>query len=318
MQKMILASLAGLLLLLGACTPEPKVAPRTNRWGKDYFPNLPVVTQDGKTLRFYDDVIKGKIVLIDFIYTRCPDICPLTTARLGQVQKKLGDRVGRDIFFYSISVDPTNDSPARLQEFARAFHTGPGWTFLTGRPEDIREIRARLGDRSQVLAEHRQEIVLGNDATGEWTRNSTFGDLDRLVMDIKAMDPKWRDQQRTPERDPASDTGYALGNEPGAAMFRRICAPCHSIGVGDQVGPDLRGVTTRRAHDWLVRFIIDPHEMLRRKDPIAVSLASSFPGAMMPRFGLTETDAQDLITYLDAQTKRLSLAQAPAHHAATP
>ena len=121
-------------LKLTACAQETRVTP--NRWGKDYFPNLPLVTQDGKTVRFYDDLIRGKMVLIDFIYTGCPDMCPLTTARLVQVEKKLGGKVGRDLFFYSISVDPANDSPEQLSKFARAFHTGPGWLFLTGKPDD--------------------------------------------------------------------------------------------------------------------------------------------------------------------------------------
>src|SRR5215831_17160502 len=90
------------------------------RWGEGYFPNLPVVTQDGRTLRFYDDVIKGKIVVIDFIYTSCPDICGLTTARLSQAEEKLGDMVGRDLFFISLTVDPEHDTPDRLKAFAEA------------------------------------------------------------------------------------------------------------------------------------------------------------------------------------------------------
>src|SRR5476649_1341217 len=75
-------------------------------WGANYFPNIPLTTQDGKTVHFYDDLLKDKKVVINFIYTRCGDSCPLETARLAQVQRILGDRMGRDIFFYSFSVDP--------------------------------------------------------------------------------------------------------------------------------------------------------------------------------------------------------------------
>src|SRR6516225_3081044 len=142
------------------------------RRGANYFPDLPVVTQDGKTLKFYDDVIKDKIVLISFMYTTCADICPLTTARIAQLEDKLGEMVGRDIFFVSMTVDPEHDTPENLKAFASAFDAGPGWLFLTGKPEDIRLINSRLGDRSRKLSEHRNEIVLGNDATGEWTRNT--------------------------------------------------------------------------------------------------------------------------------------------------
>ena len=276
------------------------------RWGANYFPNLPVVTQDGKTLKFYDDVIKGKIVLISFIYTNCPDICPLATARIAQVEDKLGDMVGRDIFFVSMTVDPERDTPERLKEFATAFDAGPGWLFLTGKPEDIKSINAKLGDRSRTLSEHRNEIVLGNDATGEWTRNTTLGDLDRLIMDIRAMDPKWRAEVHEPKFDPAINTGYALDLQPGQAMFKKLCAPCHTIGVGDRVGPDLRGVTERRQHEWLTRFITTPDKVLAEKDPVALALAAKFPGVRMPNLRLSENNAADLISYIGAQTANLT------------
>src|SRR5262249_33455984 len=82
-----------------------------NRWGANYFPNVPVIDQNGRTLTFYDDVIKGKIVVISFIYTSCQDLCPLTTAKMAQLEDKLDGAVGRDLFFISISVDPENDTP---------------------------------------------------------------------------------------------------------------------------------------------------------------------------------------------------------------
>jgi cytochrome oxidase Cu insertion factor (SCO1/SenC/PrrC family)/mono/diheme cytochrome c family protein len=276
------------------------------RRGANYFPNLPVVTQEGKTLKFYDDVIKGKIVLISFMYTTCADICPLTTARIAQLEDKLGEMVGRDIFFVSMTVDPEHDTPENLKAFASAFDAGPGWLFLTGKPEDIRLINSRLGDRSRKLSEHRNEIVLGNDATGEWTRNTVLGDLDRLIMDVRAMDPKWRAEVHEPKFDAASDTGYAIDHlQPGQAMFKKICAPCHTIGVGDRVGPDLRGVTERRPQAWLTRFIRTPDQVLAENDSVALTLAAKFPGVRMPNLRLSETDAADLVSYIDSQTSQL-------------
>ena len=190
--------LAAIAVLAAAIASTPRAAEAQNqRRGADYFPNLPVVTQDGKTLKFYDDVIKDKIVLISFIYTNCPDICPLTTARIAQVEDQLGDMVGRDIFFVSMTVDPERDTPERLKEFATAFDVGPGWLFLTGKPEDIRVINSKLGDRSRKLSDHRNEIVLGNDRTGEWARDTVLGDFNSLVRTIRDMDPKWRDQDHT-------------------------------------------------------------------------------------------------------------------------
>jgi protein SCO1 len=303
---------AGVAVLAAAflSTQVPSHA-QSNRWGSGYFPNLPVVTQDGKTLRFYDDVIKGRQVLISFIYTNCPDICPLTTARISQLEDKLGDEVGRDIFFISLTVDPVRDTPARLKEFADAFGAGHGWLFLTGKPDDIKLINYRLGDKSRTLDDHRNEIVLGNDATGQWMRNSVFGDLERLVYDIHEMDPKWSAQVRQPKVDAASNTGYALGDQPGQAMFKRVCAPCHTVGVGDRVGPDLRGVTERRDRAWLASFIQHPDQARARHDPIAMSLVEKFPAVHMPALGVGETDAADLVAYLDAQSKLLKDAQDP-------
>src|SRR4051794_27717391 len=104
-------------------------------WGEGYIPNLPVQNQNAETLHFYDDLIKGKIVVISFIYTSCTDICPLTTARLTQLEDKLGELMAHDIFFISMTVDPEHDRPEQLKEFSQAFKTGPGWTFVTGRPE---------------------------------------------------------------------------------------------------------------------------------------------------------------------------------------
>jgi len=96
MRLCLVGVLALATLLSGA------VSAQAAGWGKEYVPNVPVITQDGKTLNFYDDVIKDKIVVLSFIYTSCKDICPLATARLGEAQDRLDDRLGRDIFFYSI------------------------------------------------------------------------------------------------------------------------------------------------------------------------------------------------------------------------
>ena len=90
-----------------------------DQWGANYFPNYELTTQDGKKLKFFDDMIKDKVVLISFIYTNCPDACPLETARIAQVQGILGDRVGKDVHFYSITIDPKNDTPEVLKEYAQ-------------------------------------------------------------------------------------------------------------------------------------------------------------------------------------------------------
>src|SRR5262249_58791479 len=101
--KPILSAAVAALTAAAVLAPAPSAA-QSRMWSEGYVPNVPVVTQDGKTVRFYDDLIKGKIVIISFIYTNCRDICPLTTARMAQVEEKLGDVVGRDIFIISMTV----------------------------------------------------------------------------------------------------------------------------------------------------------------------------------------------------------------------
>src|SRR2546427_6630678 len=119
----LLLGAAGILLIRPAWA--------TNLWGADYFPNVPLRTQEGTTVRFYDDLLKGKAVAINLIYTTCTDECPLETARMVQVQRLLGDRVGKDLFFYSISIDPRRDTPEGLKEYPQKFGVGPGWLVLT-------------------------------------------------------------------------------------------------------------------------------------------------------------------------------------------
>src|SRR5262245_43126643 len=121
------ASLVGAVAILSV-----GLAAAGGPWGSDYFPNVPLITQDGTTVHFYDDLLKGKKVAVNLIYTSCKDECPLETARLVQVQRLLGDRVGKDVFFYSISIDPKRDTPGVLKAYAEKFGVGPGWLFLTG------------------------------------------------------------------------------------------------------------------------------------------------------------------------------------------
>ena len=307
MRRVTTAALAALAILSAATTGEAQM-----RRGPEFFPNLPVVNQNGETLKFYDDLIKDKIVIVMFIYTSCTDICPLTTARMTLIEDKLGPAIGRDIFIVSMTVDPEVDTPEKLKAYSKSFATGPGWTFVTGKPEDIRAINYRLGERSKILSDHRNEIVLGNDVTGEWQRDNVMGDLDRVVTTIREMDPKWRAQVQPAARNSAMNTGLAMGTQPGQAMYKKICAPCHTIGVGDKVGPDLRGVTERRDRVWLASYLRNPPAMLAMNDPVARELAAKFDPVRMPNLRLSEQDADDLISFLHQENAKLVEAPAPA------
>jgi len=123
---------------LGQLTPRERVRRR-------YFPDVTLVTQDNQRVRFYSDLIRGKVVTINMFYAKCAGVCPRITANLAKVQRLLGDRVGRDIFMYSITLKPEEDTPAVIKDFSAMYHTRPGWTFLTGRPSDIEHLRVSLG-----------------------------------------------------------------------------------------------------------------------------------------------------------------------------
>ncbi|MBP1806175.1 SCO family protein [Rubellimicrobium aerolatum] len=280
----------------------------------DYFTNRPLVTQDGETVRFWDDLLRDRIVVITFIYTDCPNICSVGTARLAQVYDWLGERMGRDIFFYSITLDPENDTPEDLRTFAKAFNVDKGWTFLTGTREDIDAIRYKLGERSEALEQHRSDFVIGNASTGVWRRSSAMGSLTVALQSILELDPEW-----TAPPAPASASASPEYHSPdfGEALFLGRCASCHTIGEGVRLAPDLASVTLRRDPDWLRRFILAPDAMLTAGDPVAVALDADYPGIRMPSIGLGEDEVDILMAYLAEEDRKLvAVEQAQAEAAA--
>ena len=126
------------------------------------------------TFKFYDDLIKDKIVVINFMYVKCDGVCPGITANLAKLQKLLGSRLGRDIFMYSFTLKPEQDSPEVLRNYAKAYHAKKGWTFLTGTPEDMELLRRKLGftDPDPKLdadkSNHIGNVRYGNEALQLW------------------------------------------------------------------------------------------------------------------------------------------------------
>ena len=173
-----LAPVAGALLARETTrAPEaagpPKLRPGGFRAG--YFPNVVLRTHEGREVRFYDDLLKGKNVVINMMYTVCPDgFCPLFTANLVALQRALGARVGRDIFMYSITLKPEEDTPSVLARYALDHRVRPGWWFLTGQRDDIELLRRKLGfvDPDPVVdadsAQHTGVIRYGNEPLERW------------------------------------------------------------------------------------------------------------------------------------------------------
>jgi len=270
------------------------------RWGADYFPNITLTTQDGKTVHFYDDLIKGKIVAIDLIYTTCQYACPLETARLAQVQRVLGDRVGRDIFFYSITIDPEHDTPQVLKEYAEKYHVGPGWLFLTGSASDIELLSKKLGLWSAPNPNnpdgHTPMLLVGNEITGQWMRNSALDNPKFLARTIGDWLTSWENGAKQALKSFAEVPLQTF--DEGEYTFRNHCAACHTIGRGDAIGPDLKHVTTTRDRDWLGTFIVTPDKLFAAHDPIAETLLGKFKQVRMPNLALTDHDGAVLMDYI--------------------
>jgi protein SCO1/2 len=263
-----------------------------------------LITQDEKKVRFYDDLIKGKVVAIELMYTTCKYNCPLETARLVQLQKLLGDRMGKDVFFYSITIEPEIDTPKVLKAYAAKYHIGPGWTFLTGKPADIKLISKKLGlDALPDVNDpdgHTPHLLIGNEATGIWMRNSALDNTKFLSMKIEQLIGYGA---QTVDVAAAKQAGaIKLNLDKGAYLFATRCAACHTIGNGDKIGPDLLGVTSVRDLNWLRRTIVEPDKLLAEKDPIATALFKQYNEVQMPRLGLAEADVNVLIDFMKRET----------------
>ena len=135
------------------------------------IPDAPVYNQDGKALRLYTDLVKGKTVAINFIFTTCTTVCPPLTATFRKVQQEMGDRMGKDVVLISISVDPITDVPERLKSFSAKFHAGPGWSFITGNKQDIDGLLRSLGAFVSDKNDHTPMVLVGNDPAHYWTRS---------------------------------------------------------------------------------------------------------------------------------------------------
>lgn len=148
------------------------------------IPDIEALDQNGRKIHFYTDLVRGQTVVINFIFTTCTTICPPLGATFARVQKELGDKVGRDVRFISISVDPATDTPERLKAWGAKFHAGEGWTFVTGNKPQIDELLYALGASSARREDHSPTVLIGNDAQGNWTRTYGLANTSQLVQII--------------------------------------------------------------------------------------------------------------------------------------
>ena len=152
-----------------------------------YFTDVEVVNQNGQHLRFYTDLLRGKVVIINSFFATCQGSCLPMNRNLERLQDALGDHVGKDVHIISISVDPTVDTPANLREYARKLHARPGWYFLTGEKQNVGTALTKLGQFVDDKQNHLNIIIIGNDRTGLWKKAFALAPPEELFKVVESV-----------------------------------------------------------------------------------------------------------------------------------
>jgi protein SCO1/2 len=198
-RRQFLSMLGGSAPAAGLARVAPGAASRGPRAG--YIPNFALTTHEGKQVRFYDDLVHGKLVLINFMYTNCGGLCPGQTANLIKVQRHLGDRVGQDVFMYSLTLEAETDTPQVLRQYAEGYDTRPGWLYLTGKRAEIEIIRRRLGfvdlDPAKDIqrSTHIGVVLYGYEPLDRWAACPALGEPDLIASNVLSLigeRPPWR------------------------------------------------------------------------------------------------------------------------------
>jgi protein SCO1 len=152
-----------------------------------YFSDVELVDQDGRRHRFYSDLLQGKTVVVAAFLTSCTTSCPILAERMAAVQERLGDRLGKDVYLLSFSVDPQTDTPARLKEYAERVGARPGWFFLTGSKTNLDWALYKLGAYTEPAEAHSNLLILGNEPAGEWKKVFGLAPAEDLLHSLDAV-----------------------------------------------------------------------------------------------------------------------------------
>ena len=193
----LLILLAGVFTTTQAQKPAPPAEPHDHSHmsntaessspAQKYFTDVELINQDGKKVHFYSDVLKGKTVIVNAFFTSCTSVCPPMNRNMEKIQEALGDRVGRDVFLVSMTVDPETDTPARMKEYAKKFHAGSGWLFLTGKKENLDWALYKLGQYVENKDDHQTVLIIGNEPTGLWKKAFGMANVAELVQVVESV-----------------------------------------------------------------------------------------------------------------------------------
>lgn len=192
--KRLLLKSIGSAALISAATPALAAIRKPASEAQAYFPNVELVTHEGKTVRFYDDIVKNKIIIFNMMYAVCTESCPINTASLLNVQKSLRHRVGKDIFIYSMTLQPEIDTPAVLRDYMKKYGIMmPGWTFLTGKRDNVELVRRKMGfydsdpEADKDISTHVGVFRIGDGGRHKWFMTSPLFSTSKIVKSIQNL-----------------------------------------------------------------------------------------------------------------------------------
>ena len=152
-----------------------------------YFPDAVLVDQDGKPVRFYTDLLEGRVVVINVFFAACTGSCVVMGDNMAKIQERLGDRLGKDVQLISITVDREHDTPEALADYARKQGARPGWSFLTGDKENVDLVLRKLGQHVERREDHGNLFLVGNLKTGLWKKAFGLGKSQDLIALVETV-----------------------------------------------------------------------------------------------------------------------------------
>ena len=189
MKSILFGTLIVLFLTNVASAQQPDTAPTdsTQSAAHKYFTDTVLINQNGEKMRFYTDLLQGKTVIIDTFFSTCKTACLPMTQNLKRIQEAFGERLGKDVYILSVTVDSEMDTPAQLKAFADKFHALPGWYFLTGTKENVDFVLRKLGQYVDNKQDHLTVFIIGNERTGLWKKAYGLATSDELIKVVNSV-----------------------------------------------------------------------------------------------------------------------------------
>jgi protein SCO1/2 len=188
MNRMITTAILFLIFLgMGQVAKAQQPAAPPDTPAHKYFTDVELINQNGEKMKFYSDLIQGKVVIINSFFATCQGSCLPLNQNLAKVQEALGDRLGKDVFILSISVDPTVDTPPNLKQYAKKLNARPGWYFLTGSKENVDFALKKIGQFVPDKQDHLNIFIIGNERTGLWKKAFGLAKSEELVKVVESV-----------------------------------------------------------------------------------------------------------------------------------